>query len=628
MTEQELLPSGARFAAWRKSLRVYARALDYFRTDRQWLLLLLSLTAISTGLSLMAAWPMAVLVDCALSDQPRGDWMHRLFLSVLPDSRVGQIAGLAVLGLAVKVGQDLIGAMRHVVTCHVHYRGLLRVRSDVFTKLQQLSMDYHRNQSQGGTIYRLSSDALGCQGVLDTILGGVVAVATLTVMTVILCSRHAALTVLALSIAPALAWANVCFGKRFHDRSVICKETDAAWTTTVQRSIATISLVQLFGRQQDELSRFENAGDRTVSAWWGFNRQHLAYTLLTGLIFGFGHAIVFGVGGYLVHRDHFVLGRTDGMTVGDLLIFSGYLGMLWGPLCALTGLPANLQGAKVSVERVFEVLDEPARVRDLPGAHGLPMQARTLSLECVSFRYGDGPAVLRGLSAVIEPGALVAFVGPSGAGKTTLLHLLPRIADPTGGAIRLDGHDLREVKLADLRRHIALLPQDCMMLPVSVAENIAYGRPGATQAQIEHAAYLAGASEFIAELPEGYDTVLTEGGTNLSGGQRQRIAIARALLTEAPILVLDEPTNALDAQHEQWVTRTLERLRGQRTVIVVTHRLSSVSRCDCIHVLENGCLREQGAPAQLMRAGGLYQRMLRLQMPDDVQEPDALEPVA
>jgi len=328
---------------------------------------------------------------------------------------------------------------------------------------------------------------------------------------------------------------------------------------------------------------------------------------------------MFAYGGYLVSR-------TD-LSLGFLMIFLQYLGLLYDPLNKLTTSGSTIRQGVAGLERVYEVLDLEPTIRDAPDAIDFPRKPRVVQLDNVSFEYLDGEAVLRDVSATVQPGALVAFVGPSGAGKSTLLSLLPRFFDPTRGAVRLDGTDVRTVKLRDLRKHVALVLQETMLLPVTVAENIAYGKPDATMEEIKRAAELAGADGFIQKMPDKYATVLTEGGQNLSGGQRQRLAIARALATEAPIIVLDEPTSALDPQNEQMITETLAALKGRRTIVVVSHRLSTVADCDHIYVMEEGRIVEQGTHESLIARRGLYFRMARHQMklPAEAGEPLAPE---
>jgi subfamily B ATP-binding cassette protein MsbA len=602
-------------------MRIYFRAVSYFRADWPLVALSLLLTACGTAVGLLMAWPMAILVDTVLTPEhpTHTDFVHRLFLSPLPDGRLGQVIGLAVAGLLLKFVADCLGVCQAIVQSQVNYNGLMRVRCDLYRKLQALNLAYHRAQPQGDAIYRLNSDTLGCQTILWVLVGTGVAAVTLVVMTSILASRNATLTLLAFSIVPVLAAANVVYGQRLKSRSIECKEVDTRFTTVVQRSMSSIFLVQAFGREQEEFGTFRGTISDTIRAWWRLNRQQWSYNLIVGTTWGLGGAIIFGYGGYLVYRDQFAnpgsaAAGARGMTVGDLMVFSSYLGMLWGPLCALTGFSAAIAGGVAGAQRVFEVLDRDAVIADGPAARPLPRQPRTLELDDVSFAYQPGKPVLRGVSATIRPGEMVAFVGSSGVGKSTLLNLLPRFYDPTVGAIRLDGIDLRDVRLADARRHVALVLQDSVILPTTIAENIAYGRPHATREQVVQAARLAGAAEFIDQFPDGYDTQIVEGGQNLSGGQRQRISIARALLTEAPFVVLDEPTSALDPHHEQVVIDALRSLKGTRTIVLVSHRLSSVVDCDQIFVIDGGRVVERGTHAELRARRGAYEAMWRRQM--------------
>ena len=595
-------------------MRVYLRALRYFAPDRGKIALLFVLIAIGTLAGLLQVWPMIVLVDSVMAEQPKQDWMHRLVLSILPSGQLGQVIGLAVLTLCLRMVQESESRFRTLLNFRIGYGGLMRIRCDLYRKLQALNLAYHRAQPQGDAIYRLMSDTCGCHTILNVLVSVIVATVMLVVMTSIMLTRNVTLTLAALSVAPLLFATNIWFGRTMKHRTMEAKELESQFTSTIQRSISAIGLVQAFRREDHEFAHFQSSVYTSIRAWLRLHWQEVCYGMTISVIFGIGGSIVFGYGGYLVHRDQFVLHNPGGMTVGDLMLFMTYLGMLYDPMCKLSGAGASMLHGVAGAQRVFEVLDQHAAITDRPDAISLAQQPRALTLENTVFEYAPGRQVLRGVSARIEPGEMVAFVGSSGVGKSTLLNLLPRFYDPADGALRLDDHDIRDVKLSDLRKHVALVLQESVILPTTIAENIAYGRPQATLAEIKQAAELAGANGFIEEMPDGYATKILEGGQNLSGGQRQRIAIARALLTEAPIIVLDEPTSALDPHHEQLITNTLDALKGMRTIVIVSHRLSTVVNCDQIFVMHEGKIVERGTHEQLVRQNGMYHNMARFQM--------------
>jgi subfamily B ATP-binding cassette protein MsbA len=587
-------------------VRSYVRALRYFRPDLPRILALVAVLLASTLVGVLSAWPLAVLVDSVAAPGPRDDLAHRIVLAPLPSSGVGLVAGLAALVLSLRVAQELCGLARAVLAQGVAHAGLVRVRADLFERLATQSLAWHRAQPQGDALHRLSEDAAGCRALVDVTISIAVSVVLLGVMTTVMLSRHVGLTLLALSVAPLLLAVNLTFAKAFDARCRDAKERQSDLFTSVERSMSAIRLVQAFGREPEEARRFRGRAEGTARAWLALHREEARYALAVGLLFAAGGAAIVGYGGWLVQRRV--------MTPGDLTVFLAYLGMLYDPLCKLSGASASLQGGLAGVRRVFEVLDGVPAIRDAEGAIALPRAPRALALDGVSFAYRGGSPVLRDVDVVVPPGAMVAFVGASGVGKSTLLHLLPRFHDPSAGAVRLDGVDLRRARVADVRRHVALVLQEGLVLAASVAENIAYGRPSATPEDIRRAADLAGATAFIEALPDGFATRLGDAGHHLSGGQRQRIAIARALVTEAPILVLDEPTSALDAEHEHLVTRTLVSLRRLRTIVLVSHRVSTVAACDAIYVLHGGRVVERGTHAELLARRGPYHDLARRQL--------------
>jgi subfamily B ATP-binding cassette protein MsbA len=594
----------------------YLRALRYFRKDLPGILLSLFLILLSTLAGLLQPFPLAILIDSVLGNKPAAHWITRLFMWITPEGMLPRIIALAAITLGLRIIQELLVVAQSLAAIKVGYAGLMRVRCDLYEKLQALSLSYHKSQPQGDAIQRLSYDTSGIQTILNVFINAIlVSSVTLIIMACIMMTMSWQLTLVALSIAPILLWLTQYGTRVIKQRWMLVKDVDTQLTTAIQRSVAAISLVQAFCREADEYARFRSTVRSSVSSYIRVHWVELLYGLMIGVVFGVGGAVIFGYGGYLVYRDQYLLNLGErGMTVGSLYIFLMYLTQLYAPLQRLTGAGATLQGGAVAAERVFEVLDRDPVITDAPDAVSLPVVPRTLEIDHISFEYRKGTPVFEDVAITFKPGDMIGLVGFSGVGKTTLLNLLPRFYDPTKGSIKLDGHDIRKIKIRDLRKHMAMVLQESIVLPATIAENIAYGKPDATDAQIRAAAELAQAAEFIDRLPEKYDTQVSESGSNLSGGQRQRLAIARALLTEAPILVLDEPTSALDPQNELLIVQTLYGLKRSRTIILVSHRLSTVADCDRIYVMGDGKIQESGTHNELLAHRGLYWQMAKHQM--------------
>jgi len=407
-------------------------------------------------------------------------------------------------------------------------------------------------------------------------------------------------------VLPALFVAVYTFTRRIKQAARDVRRAEAGVVSTLLEVLSSIRIVKAFGREEYEQHRFESESQESVDLALHARTIKAKLTPYVEIIIACGTAIVLWFGSRQA--------LAGVLTPGLLIVFLIYLGKMYKPIRELSKMSDTYSRAIVAWERLNDSLAIDIEVRDAPGARPAPAFKGAIELDHVFFAYDDGRAALRNLSLAIQPGQHAAVVGPTGSGKTTLISLIPRFYDPQSGQVKIDGMDVRTLQRKTLRRQISLVLQDTLLFRGTVSQNIAYAKPEATCSEIEHAARMANADEFIRELPLGYATLIGEHGATLSAGQRQRIAIARAVLRDTPILILDEPSTALDAASEKLVLEALERLREGKTTIMIAHRLTAIQNADVVFVLKDGAVQQHGTHAELVAAGGLYARYYELQL--------------
>jgi len=573
-----------------------------------WRLIAIAFVALlaESAADLLEPWPLKIIFDNVIGSKRMSNGLARFV-----DATVGQDK-LAILEFAVLavVSIAIIGAISSYVekylTTNVGQHVMHDLRHTLYHHIQRLSLSYYEKQKTGDLLVRVTSDIDAVQDfVSSALLGIVVNVLTLMGMLAVMLYLNWKFTFVALSIAPVLFVVVYSFTRRIKQAAREVKKKESEIASVVQESLTSVRVVKAFAREDYEEQRLDKESLESVDMALRARSIKAKLSPLVDILVAIGTCIVLWYGVRLVLQGE--------LTSGALLVFILYLGKMYKPMRDLSKMTDTLSKAAVGFERIREVLGTESQVRDLPGARAAPTFAGQVEFENVDFGYVDDRRVLNNLSLKIEPCQFVALVGPTGGGKTTLMGLIARFYDPLSGSVKIDGEDIRRFTLKSLRQQISFVLQETILFRAPVWQNIAYGEPEATRGEIIRAAKLANAHEFIERMPRGYDTVIGERGETLSGGQRQRIAIARAIIHDTPILLLDEPSTGLDAASEQLVFEALERLMKDKTAIVIAHRLATVRKADVIYVLAEGKIVEAGKHQELLARGGLYSQLYDIQ---------------
>jgi ATP-binding cassette subfamily B protein len=564
-------------------LTLYRRLLR--RTRPYWLYILgiFLLGLLATPLALLAPVPLAIAVDSVIGAKPPPDFLAMLLPSSATESAATLLVVAAVLVIATELLSQLQALGSTLLSTYTGEKLVLGLRTQLFGHVQRLSLSYHDSIGTSDSTYRIQYDSSAIRYIaIDGVVPFVSAIITLVSMLYVTFRLDWQLALVALAVSPILFILVRIYRLRLRHQWRQLKKLESATLSVVQEVLTAVRVVKAFGQEEREQERFVHRANKGLRARIRVSLAEGALGLSLGLTMAIGTAAVLFIGVRNV--------QAGVLTLGELLLVMAYLGQLYRPLKTISRKVASLQSHLASAERALSILDEAPAVIERPDALPLPRATGAVAFHNVCFAYDEGYPILRDFSMEVPAGTRVGIAGETGAGKTTLISLLTRFYDPSVGRILLDDVDLRDYKVADLRDQFAIVLQEPLLFSTSIAENIAYARPGASRAEIVRAAEAANAHDFIVNLPYGYETQVGERGMRLSGGERQRIALARAFLKDAPILILDEPTSSVDMRTESGIMEAMERLMHGRTSFTIAHRLSTLENCDLLLVLDHGKL--------------------------------------
>jgi len=558
-----------------------------------------------TGVAdLLGPWPLKILIDNVLSAHPLPEPLASWFR--LPDDRILLLFATVGAGLLVALLENGLGVVNNYVHTRLEQRIALDVRSELFEHAQRLSLAFHDQRRSGMLIYIINSQGEGIGGLLMTIPALAQSLITLVGMIVIVLNFDTGLALISLAVVPFLFYSVRYYSTHIQDRLMQVKTMEGESLSIIHEAISMLRVIVAFGRESHEYRRYREQGERAVDARVNITVRQMLFSLAVNMTTAIGTALVLGFGAYRVLNGK--------LTIGDLLVVLTYIASVYKPLETISHTIGSLQDMFVNLRMAFDLLDTKPEVKESPKAVALSRSRGRLEFDSIGFRYKGRDDTLNDISFQVEPGQTVAVVGPTGAGKTTLISLIPRFYDPQEGRVLLDGRDIRELTLKSLRDQISLVLQEPLLFSGTIAENIRYGRLGASDDEVQEAARSANAHEFIMRLPDQYETELGERGIKLSGGERQRICVARAFLKDAPILILDEPTSSIDSKTEAVILEALNRLLVGRTGFMIAHRLSTIHRADLILVLDQGRLVQSGTQDELLLDSlGVYRQLFDLQ---------------